>query len=142
MAKTDIKGIKGRPQWFHAIYDFAVDGGALNGTVDLFVIKAGGIIHDSFFEVETDIESLGAATIDVGITGGDVDGIFSQFAKATLVADYVSDQQAKGDLLYDDSNDHDIRLKYTAEEEITMLIGTAALTAGKIHYYLLVSDGY
>jgi hypothetical protein len=143
MSKTTIKGVKGRKEIYHAIYDFSSDGGSFGAgnEIDLFDLKSGTIIHDGWFEVETAVVG-DSSTLEVGVTGGDTDGIFSQIAEATLVADYVSDEQAKGDVLYDDSNDHGIRYKVTADTTISMLIGTAALTAGKVHFYLECSDGY
>ena len=73
---------------------------------------------------------------------GDTDSIFSQIAEGTLVADYVSDDQVKGAALWDDTNDHNIRYKVTSATVLSALPETAALTAGKVHYYIECSEGY
>ncbi len=144
MAKTTVRGLKGRKQIYHAVYDFSADGGAhgAGNEIDLFELKSGTIIHDFWLEVETSILSAGSATLEVGITGGDTDGHFTQVAKTVPVADYVSAWDAKGALLYDSTDDHNLRVKVTADTVISMLIGTAALTAGRVHYYVECSDGY
>ena len=141
---TTVRGLKGRKQIYHAVYDFSVDGGThgAGNEIDLFALKAGSIIHDFYIEVETAVASGGAATIEVGVTGGDTDGYFTAAAKATLVAGYVSSEDAKGALLYDSTDDHNLRAKLTADGNVSMLIGTASLTAGKLHAYIVVSDGY
>ena len=144
MAKTTVRGLKGRKQIYHAVYDFSVDGGVhgAGNEIDLFELKSGSIIHDFYIEVETSILSAGSATFEVGVTGGDTDGYFTQAAKGAIIADYVSSEDAKGALLYDSTDDHNLRAKLTADGNISMLIGTASLTAGKLHAYCVVSDGY
>ncbi len=141
MAKTDVSGIKGRKQLYHAVYDFNVDGGAKDSAIELFSLKANTIVHDFWMEVENAVVGS-SSTIEVGITGGDTDGIFGQMAEATAVADLVSSDQEKGALLFDDTNDHSIRKKFTTAETLDLLIGTADLTAGKLHFYCEASDGY
>ncbi len=141
MAKVDVQGIKGRKQIYHAVYDFSKDGGVKDTAIEMFGLAANTIIHDAWFEVETAIEGT-SSTIEMGLTGGDTDGIFAQIAEATCVADYVSDDQAKGALLFDDTNDHNIRKKFTAADTLDFLIGTANLTAGKAHFYIECSAGY
>lgn len=142
MSKTTIKGIKGREQLYHAVYDFSVDSGTAATPIDLFTLSANSIVHDFWLEVETLCTSGGAATLEVGVTGGDTDGVIAQAAVATFAADFVSSDQEKGALLWDDTNDHGIRKKFTTETDLSLLIGTADLTAGKIHFYAKVSDGY
>ncbi len=137
MSKMTVKGIKGKKEIVHAIYDFGVDGGALNAVVDLFSLLANTIVHDCWMESETSVASLGAATIEMGITGGDVDGYLAAIALADLAADKVSGAAAKGALLTGG-----LRNKVTADSVVAIKIGTAAVTAGKVHFYLEVSDGY
>lgn len=139
--KTTVRGLKGRKQIYHAIYDFSVDGGVKDVAIDLFDLKAGTIIHDFWAEVETAVVGT-SSTIEVGVTGGDTDGYLTQMAEATAVADYVTDPDEKGALLYDSTDDHDMRLKLTTADSMSLLIGTANLTAGKVHFYVEASDGY
>ena len=141
MAKVDVKGLKGKRLVAHAVYDFAVDGGVKDTALDLFDLEAGTIIHDFWLEVETAVVGT-TSTLEVGVTGGDTDGFFAQMAEGALLIDYISSDQDKGALLWDDTNDHSIRKKYTAAEEMSMLIGTNDLTAGKVHFYVEYSDGY
>jgi len=142
MAKTDVQGIKGRKQIYHAVYDFAKDGGVDDTPIEMFALAANTIVHDFWHEVETSVTSAGSATLEVGLTGGDTDGILTQVGKATLVADYVSSPDEKGALLYDSTDDHNIRKKFTAADTLDLLIGTADLTAGKVHFYVEASSGY
>jgi hypothetical protein len=136
MSKLVVKGIKGKPEMFHAVYDFAVDGGTA-GAKDIFTLLAGTIVHDCFYEVETTVTSGGSATLELGLTGGDTDGFVAQAAKTDFAADAISGDAKKGALLTGG-----LRAKVTADTVCAMVIGTAALTAGKIHFYLLASDGY
>lgn len=143
MAKVTVSGIKGRPQVYHAVYDFEVDGGT-NGAgneIDLFTLSADTIVHDMWAEVETAVVGT-LSTIEVGVTGGDTDSIIKQTAEATLVANYVTSDDDKGAAVWDDVNKHSIRYKVTAATDLSMLIGTADLTAGKVHFYVVASAGY
>jgi len=144
MAKTTVRGLKGRKQVYHAVYDFSADGGTFGAghEIDLFELKSGTIIHDFWLEVEEALTSAGAATAEVGITGGDTDGYFTLAGKAVLVANYISSTDNKGAILYDSTDDHDIRSKVVADTVMSMLIGTASLTAGRVHFYVEASDGY
>lgn len=144
MAKVDVKGIKGRKQIVHALYDFSKDGGTFDtgNEIDLFKFSAGTIVHDMWMEVEEAVESAGAATLEVGITGGDIDGFIGQTAKAVLIADFVSYDVHKGALLEDLTDYYAIKYKASAEVIASLLIGTADLTAGKVHFYAECSDGY
>jgi hypothetical protein len=51
----------------------------------------------------------------------------------------VSPDAMKGADLYNLGN---LKKKYTAETVLSLLIGTAALTAGKVHFYCEYSAGY
>jgi hypothetical protein len=140
-AKTSVKGIKGKTQLAHAVYDYSLDGGA-TGAIDLFSLPANTIVHDCWFEVETAPTSGASATIEVGITGGDTDGFIAQAAYSAFTIDLVSQSNLKGALLWDTTEDADKRYKNTSAVTVAMLIATAALTAGKIHFYVEFSDGY
>lgn len=140
-AKTAVKGIKGKTQLAHAVYDYAIDGGAV-GAIDLFSLPANTIVHDAWYEVETALGSGGLATVEVGVTGGDTDGYFTQSAFSALTLDKVSSDYEKGALLFDTTEDSSLRYKVSTAETIALLIGTAALNAGKVHFYVEYSDGY
>ncbi len=139
-----VKGIKGRKAIAHSVYDFSVDGGAFDVPFDLFKFLKNAVVHDLWYEVEEELLSAGAATMELGITGGDTDGLITQVGKAVLVANKVSSEDEKGALLYDSVDDHNIRRKAIVAlgETLSMLIGTAAATKGKIHFYCEYSDGY
>lgn len=138
MAKTTVSPLKGKPQVYRATYDFADDGGTFGGgnEVDLFKLVAGTVIHKGWYEVETALASAGAATVEVGETGGDTDGIFDQKAYTVLAANYVSADADEGALL------SATRKKYAAEQLVSLLIGTADLTAGRVHFFLECSHGF
>lgn len=136
-----LKGIKGRTQLAHEVYDYSKVGG-LAGAYNLFTLPANTIIHDCWYEVETAADSGGLATIEVGVTGGDTDGFITQAAFSAFTLDKVSAQSEKGALLYDSTAKDSLRYKPTAAVTIAMLVATAALTAGKVHFYVEYSDGY
>ena len=140
-AKTTVKGIKGKIQTAHACYDFSKDGGTA-GAIDLFSLPANTIIHDCWFEVETALTSGGLATVEVGVTGGDTDGFITQAAFSALTLDKVSAMSEKGALLYDGTAKDSLRYKTSTAVTVAFLIATAALTAGKVHFYVEYSDGY
>lgn len=144
MNKVTVSGLKGVKKLFHNVYDFSKDGGVDDTAMSLFGLKADIIIHDAWYEVEIAPLSAGAATVEVGITGGDTDGIFVQKGKADLAINKVSGDVDKGAHLFTpgDTDDYSIKHKVTADTDIDMLIGTADLTAGKIHFYLECSAGY
>lgn len=140
-AQVAVKGIKGKLDMAHAVYDFAKDGGAV-GVIDLFSLPANTIVHDCWCEVETALTSGGAATVEIGVTGGDTDGMIAQAAYTVFALDFVTGDVNKGALLFDTTEDANLRAKVTAASTIALKIATAALTAGKVHVYLTFSDGY
>lgn len=144
MAKVDVKGIKGRKNIVHAFYDFSKDGGTFGAgnEIDLFKFAAGTIVHNMWLEVEEAVESLGLATLEVGVTGGDTDAFMAQEAKANLVAGFVSEDLGMGVSLLDATEKSGKKFKASAETIASLLIGTADLTAGKVHFYAECSDGY
>lgn len=140
-AKTAVKGIKGKTQLGHAVYDFAIDGGTA-GAIDLFSLPANTIVHDCWYEVETALTSGGSATVEVGVTGGDTDGFIAQVAYTVLSLDKVSAEYEKGALLFNTTEDSSLRYKVGSAVTIAFLIATASLTGGKVHFYAEYSDGY
>jgi hypothetical protein len=150
MAKVTVQGLKGVKQLAHAVYDFAKDGGAFGAgnEINLFKLSADSIVHDFWLEVET-APLGGASTLEVGITGGDTDGIITQSAIANFPINLVSGDKFKGVALAElitlgvgDTQYINQKYKVTAETTLSLLIGTAALTAGKIHFYCEFSAGY
>lgn len=140
-AQVTIKGIKGKKSLAHAVYDFASLGGAA-GAFDLFSLPANTIVHDCWYEVESALTSGGLAKVEVGITGGDTDGFIAQDDFSNLTLDAVSAMASKGALLYDATAKDSIRYKSSAAVVVAFLISAAALTGGKVHFYVEFSDGY
>lgn len=106
-------------------YDFANDGGTAQA-YDLGIFKQKCVIKGAYVHVVTACTSGGSATVAVGTTD-DTDGILdtTSGAVANLVGDAVLYETAGTSGLFVDAND-----------EIILTIGTAALTAGKIHVHL------
>lgn len=105
-------------------YDFAEDGGATADTVKLATIGTGIIITKCTVHVETACTSGGSATVQIGPTTADADGILAATAVASLTANHVV-QTAAAQGLY-----------VAADDTIDVVVATAALTAGKINVYL------
>lgn len=111
-------------------YDFAKDGGAV-GDIPLRgpVLTAGAIIRSGVIKVSTGVTSGGAATAGIG---------------AKVAEDILADGVVTGltvglhDVVPVDSATTSVEL--TANGGLTMTVGTAALTAGKLvvclDYYL------
>ena len=114
-------------------YDFDTDGGA-QGTFTLGTLPTGVIIKDFQFYVETAATSGGSATITYG-NAADPDGYMADtFAAAGSDNDAARAGEIAGDLVWDDTNDHAIAYFVTsANADVEMVVGTADLTAGRIH---------
>lgn len=120
-AKTSGAAWTGKMDIAEVTYDFAVDGGAA-GALDLFTAKSDLVIHRVTSKVVTAVTSGGAATVEVG-KSGDTAGLVAQTGKASLTIGAVIDSKIGG-------------YKLASGGVIQQLIGTAALTAGKIKYMI------
>lgn len=113
-------------------YDFAVDGGAV-GTIGLIgsaVIPAGAIIICGFIDVLTTLTSGGAATIAVQVeSAGDI-------VAATGVASWTAGLKNVLPAMTSGSITAATAVKTTAARDISVVIGAAALTAGKFRVVL------
>lgn len=104
-------------------YSFATDGGAV-GTITLRgdTIPSGAIITDALLHVDTAPTSAGAATVSVGSeAAADI-----QAAAAISGAPWSTAGAKRGSLTATAAP-----VKTTAARSITIVVGTAALTAGK-----------
>ena len=124
-------------------WDFAVDGGATEaipfrnmGNNDL---EAGLVIKRVWLVADTAVTSAGTPTMIIGNTA-DADGYFADvFALVTTAAKLaVAQGEVAGDLIFDDTNDHNIDYQLGAANtlDINLTIGTAAATAGKISLFV------
>ena len=117
-------------QWYIATYDFDTYGGA-QGTIDLqLTIPAEAVILADmcFIKTTTIFTSAGAATVEIGLTGGndDIDG-----SRAYTVAPYDS---VLG-IDYANPPVNILRLS-TSSKNVTLTIGAADLTAGVAKIYI------
>lgn len=105
-------------------YDFDLDGGAI-GNFDLLTLPDDFVVIHADVFVETALTSGGAVTVEFGNVA-DPDGYVADIgaASAGLVA-------GAGALL---SGKH---LVLAADDKVTMAVGTAALTAGKLKVKVL-----
>lgn len=125
--KKLVNTFTGHMDQVEAVYDFAKDGGAVS-VIDLVEMKEACIIHGASVKVLTSVTSGGAATVEIGVAGGDTDAILPATLQAALVAPKGFDSDAAGKGLYVASGG-----KVSAE------IKVAALTAGKLSVTLFVS---
>jgi hypothetical protein len=114
----------GIPESMVLEYDFANDGGAA-GTIVLGLTDKKILVLDSRVMVSTACTSGGSATVKIGTTADD-DAFMdtTSGAVASLVADYVNTETAGQNVVV------------ASGQAINMVIGTAALTAGKIKVIL------
>jgi len=131
--------LKGKKMLLKYDYDFAVDGGAVS-TIALSQVAgnellAGYKVVGMYVVVETAITSGGSPTLTIGNTT-DADG-YAADCVALLDKGFQAGEVA-GDLIYDDTNDHLIMYSPLVADDLDMniVIGTAALTAGKFAIYL------
>lgn len=108
------------------VYDFAVDGGAFADAVRIGLAATNCVITESVVHVETACTSGGSATVIIGVEGGDTDAFLdlTSGAVANLVDNFV-DNETAGQKIYVASGSY-----------VSLDIGTANLTAGKIAVYL------
>jgi len=107
-------------------YDFSVDGGAIADTYLMGVCKSKMLVTEAVVMVEDQVLSAGAAVLNMGVSGGDVDAFLDNTngAKAVLLDDAVFEQSASNPMVLAD------------EAVVQMTIATAALTAGKVTLYI------
>lgn len=108
-------------------YDFAKDGGAV-GELILMEAKEALVIHEAHVKIKTAFTSGGSATLIVGVSGGDTDAVLASTAVADLTAPKVFPGAAACEGIY-----------LASGGKISMAIGTAAMTAGKMVVSLEVS---
>ncbi|MCP3805379.1 hypothetical protein NLX83_39545 [Allokutzneria sp. A3M-2-11 16] len=114
-----------------ALYEFAIDGGAV-GDIALRgdTLPSGAVIVDSLIVVDTALTSGGAATVAIKAEGAaDINA-----ADAISGAPWSTTGAKRGDLTATSAP-----VRTTAARTITATVGTAALTAGKfsvVAYYV------
>lgn len=113
----------------HAIYSFAVDGGALGviTPVSTVTIPAGAIIVGATINSTTAVTSAGAATVSVGTTAG---SSATSILAATGKASFTLDALLNGVPVFATP------VKMTAAGNVDITVGTATLTAGVIEIFV------
>lgn len=116
-------------------YDFTVSGGS-TGTYQLISVPANFRVDDIWYQVETAMTSGGTPAVTIG-DGDDDDGYFTTF-QATMGVTGIkgTSQDAKGALVWDDTNDAQDTKVYAAADTIDFKVATAALTAGKLNVFV------
>jgi len=117
----------------HAVYDFTVDGGLVGPIVpaETVLLPAGAILLGGVVFVETAVVGT-VSTLAVGTTAGSsASALLAATAEATLGTDDIVPLVP--------TNAVPVRL--TAAGSINVTVGTAALTAGKVHIYALFIAG-
>lgn len=125
-AKTFGQGFSNELSYMKLTYDFAVDGGAFADSAVIGTTAGKIMVVHSRVHVETACASLGSATLIMGVVGGDTDAFLdlTSGAVASLTDDSVHQETAgQGIVLADGA-------------QIAADIGTADLTAGKVHLHL------
>jgi hypothetical protein len=109
-------------------YDFAKDGGS-TGAKDIIKFMEPCVLVDAYTKVDTACTSGGSATVIWGIKGGATDACLdvTSGAVAALTAGAVIPGETACK-----------QIKLADNDILEMTIGTAALTAGKIRFVMLV----
>ena len=121
------------PRILKATYDFAVDGGDTGNLNLSATIPDNAIVIGGYVDVETDLASAGSATVGIGIQGA-----YAQFRNAAAFNGFNTG--ASG-LILDNNAPPNAGLKTQAALPVGIVIGTAALTAGKFHIYVYYLPG-
>lgn len=114
-------------------YSFAVDGGA-QGALTMFAVT-GTVLAQVFGVCQTDMNSLGAATIEVGISGNTA-ALIAQ-TTATDLDQYETWQDATPEANPGAVNLTGRTFVLTNGADVILTIATADLTAGVIDLYCL-----
>lgn len=140
------KGVKHK---YEFQYDFSLDGGAVSNIDMTNVHPVGSTLPEGFLVemvsvvVETAATSAGTPTVTVG-PDVDSDGYLADIwaVLAGAAGSIVRNGEVAGALLWDDTNDHEITYRVAAAantKNVTIEIGTAAITAGK---FKVIVEGY
>ena len=121
------------PRILKATYDFAVDGGDTGNLNLSATIPDNAIVIGGYVDVETDLASAGSATVGIGIQGA-----YAQFRDAAAFNGFNTG--ASG-LILDNNAPPNAGLKLQSALPVGIVIGTAALTAGKFHIYVYYLPG-
>lgn len=130
--KTIGPGAPNQEQVYRVTYDFAKDGGA-TGALDLATASGDIVVTGIYAYVDTTATSGGSATLSVGKTGG-----ATYFVGATAVASLTANALFPAVLVEGTPNTATVPVRIASGDKITQTIGTAALTAGKVHYVITV----
>jgi hypothetical protein len=123
-----IQGSTGKRQFFSAVYDFDVDGGA-QGDIELYTLSEDATIIDAHYEVLSAFTSGGSATVAFGVATNDASGL------KTAVAFDHADYNAGYHDFTPDGAAANYTTKTTAPRSVIMTIATADLTAGKVRVF-------
>jgi hypothetical protein len=122
-----MSALRNEKQLLRFEYDFAVNGGAIGAialTPDITQLKAGMIVTDIIVHAEAALASAGSATVTFG-DGSDVDA-------------FLADSSGALDALNDIVRAENLKVLMAGTPVLTMTVGVAALTAGKLEVYLEV----
>jgi len=118
------------------LYDFAVDGGTFASGIVLCKLPNNTVITGVIFDVITAPTSAGAATLSLGANTG-ID-LLNACAIATFaITNLVAGIPVGVILAATDTT----AVKLTADSDITFLINTASLTAGKLAIHIEYFEG-
>lgn len=124
---TPAKGFVRHEEIYVATYDFAVEGGATANDIMLVTPSAHVAVSLLYMYCETALTSGGSATLIVGLDGV---GSENQFLSSTAYTAFTAGLiVAPTSALYQ---------PVASGANVLMRIGTAALTAGKIHFVFKV----
>ena len=115
----------GRTKWARAYYDFATDGGAVS-TIALRgdKIPSGALILQAYVNVATATTSGGAATVSIGVEA-------ATDLRAANAHDNATTQLSTTGNKLTLSTRAAVPVVTTADRDVSIAIGTAALTAGR-----------
>lgn len=115
-------GFSNEGQVIEVIYDFSVDGGAVDD-FDMLEAEKGCVVEFMHAYVETAMTSGGALVVDLGKGAGG-----TEFLSDKAVGDFSANAVIKGDAYGTD------KVHLASGEKIVMGLEAAAATAGKVKF--------
>jgi len=127
------------------VYDFSKDAGTI-GTQSLKAVGPNGntfdeglLIVDLFVVVEAAVTSAGTPTVTIGNTSSSTGYMADIFSKVGAINSTVRSGEVDGSFIWDTTNDSAkaYRIGSAANvQDLTLSIGTAALTAGRLRFII------
>jgi len=126
--KKDVKVFSNELKLVKVSYDITGGDSGVVGVMDMFEAKENMVIYGGWVQVDTLFASGGAATLEIGVKGGDTDAVLAATAVGSLTANATFKNDTASDALY-----------LASGGILSAEVKVADMTAGKLTLALLVA---